>query len=80
MIGHKVRAAFRKNSNRPFLEVTIGVLVVGLITLVPVLGWIVKFVLAMAGLGALILTRFGTRKGIGTGPKAGSVASTEKQA
>ena len=66
MIGSKVRAAFRKNSYKPFLDVTIGVLIVALISLVPVFGWIAKFALAVAGLGALILTRFGTREGIKT--------------
>jgi len=40
-------------------------LLITLISFIPLLGWIFKFVLSLAGLGALILTRFGTHEGIG---------------
>ena len=67
-IGNKVRVAMRGNSHRPFLDVTIGVLTITVfslvVTCIPVLGWGVRFLLGMAALGALVLTRFGTQEGI----------------
>lgn len=64
-IGTKLRTAVAGNSYRPYLDLTIGMALLAIIAFVPVLGWLTRFVLSMAGFGALILTRFGTREGLG---------------
>ncbi len=78
-IGYMIRSAVRRNSYRPYIDVTIGMLLLALIPLVPVVGWVVKLVLVMAGLGAVVLTRFGSRDGIGLVPvpAVAPVASSE---
>lgn len=64
-LGHKVRVAIRGNSQRPFWDVTIGVLAITLVSLVPVVGLLIRFLLGLAAFGAFILTKCGTQQGIG---------------
>jgi hypothetical protein len=63
-IGHRMAAAFNSTWS-PILEAAIGTFVVtfvaGVVGWVPCLGWLAGAVLALAGLGAVILTRFGTQ-------------------
>lgn len=75
IVGARVRNALRGNSQRPFLDVTIGILLITLVTWIPVVGALVKFLLILIGLGALILTRFGKKDGIGTVPVTTSLAA-----
>jgi hypothetical protein len=44
----------------PFAALSLGVLIVGLLTMVPVLGWLISLVLFIVALGAVLSTRFGT--------------------
>lgn len=64
-LGYKVRVAIRGNSQRPFWDVTIGVLAITLVGLVPVVGLLIRFLLGLAAFGAFILTKCGTQQGIG---------------
>jgi len=64
-IGGWIRSKFQSNGYRPYLNVTLGVLVISLLSLIPVLGFLLEWLLAFAGAGAVILTRFGTQSGIG---------------
>ncbi len=57
---------------------TIGLLLITLIALVPLVGWVIKLAATMAGLGAFLLTRFGTREGIGFGPPVAAVAPSRE--
>jgi hypothetical protein len=42
-------------------ETVVGVILLGLVMLVPVLGHLVKCIAVLCGLGAVYWTRFGTR-------------------
>ncbi|MCL6472582.1 MAG: polymer-forming cytoskeletal protein [Firmicutes bacterium] len=46
--------------NAPVLQVVIGTLIIGVIGFIPVLGWLVSVVAVLFGLGAVILSKFGT--------------------
>jgi hypothetical protein len=63
-VGHRMAAAF-KSAWSPILEAAIGTFtltfVAGVVGWVPCLGWLAGAALGMAGLGAVILTRFGTQ-------------------
>jgi len=74
-IGNKIRTAIRGDSYHPYVDVTIGILLLGCISFVPVMGGLAKLILIMAGLGAVVLTRFGSRDGIGLTAVAEPVAS-----
>ena len=67
-IGTKLRTSLWGNSYRPYLDLTVGLALLTLISFVPLLGSLTRLVLIMAGLGALVLTRFGVREGIGLTP------------
>lgn len=45
----------------PVVAVLVGVLVLGLVSMLPLLGWLVGLGVGSLGLGAVILSRFGTR-------------------
>ncbi len=74
-IGTKLRTAVAGNSYRPYLDLTVGMALLAILALVPVLGWLTRFVLALAGLGALVLTRFGKREGLGLAPASAAIPS-----
>ncbi len=63
-VGHRMGAAFKATWS-PVLEAAIGTFVLtfaaGVVGWVPCLGWLAGAALGAAGLGAVILTRFGTQ-------------------
>ncbi|OIO39878.1 MAG: hypothetical protein AUJ75_00725 [Candidatus Omnitrophica bacterium CG1_02_49_10] len=69
IIGYIAVAAFigknilksSKRARNLFVEAIIGVLILFLISFLPVIGAIVKSLLVIAGFGAVIMTRFGTK-------------------
>jgi len=77
-IGTKLRSSLWGNTYRPYLDLTVGLALLTLISFVPLLGSLTRLVLIMAGLGALVLTRFGAREGIGLASLPELVASTQK--
>lgn len=63
LIGKKILKAVRI-SNKPMIyEALTGLIVIGIVVLIPVLGCIVKAIFGLMGLGAVAMTRFGTRQG-----------------
>lgn len=46
--------------SNPIIALALGVLLVGVLTMVPVLGWLLALVLFIIALGAVLTTRFGT--------------------
>jgi len=60
LVGQRLLAALQVTQAQPVLEVIIGVPVVALLSAVPCLGGLLALIVAAAGLGAVILTRFGT--------------------
>jgi hypothetical protein len=62
LIGKLLLAFFKVTRKPMLLEVTLGLVILALLSMIPVLGWLVKAVLVLAALGAVTLTRFGTQK------------------
>ncbi len=60
LIGHQVLAWFKASAS-PVLEVVCGAGIIALIALVPCVGVIVAVVAGAVGIGATMLSRFGTR-------------------
>lgn len=62
LIGDKVLQAVqaRESLRAPIVAVALGVLLLALLGAVPVIGWLVALGVGLIGLGAVILTRFGT--------------------
>ncbi|MEZ4252311.1 MAG: hypothetical protein R3B99_29205 [Polyangiales bacterium] len=52
---------FRSLGGRPVAQLAVGILVLFLLSLVPIVGGVVGFVVASLGLGAMLTTRFGAR-------------------
>ncbi len=63
VIGEKVMEALkaRQSWREPVIYVIVGVVLLALITALPVFGWLVGLFVGSLGIGAVILTRFGTR-------------------
>ena len=71
-LGQEVGDRFTRAINQtwqPILSTAFGTflltLVAGYVGLIPCVGWLFNFVLTLAGIGAVIMTRFGTRSGTG---------------
>lgn len=62
LIGLKFFKAFKKKGVPMFWEVVVGFAILFFVVMIPVLGWLIKTVVWMIGLGATIATKFGTRK------------------
>jgi hypothetical protein len=60
VIGERLLNALKVKQSQPLLEVVVGIGLVELLAAVPCLGWLLGLVLWLAGLGAVVLTRFGT--------------------
>lgn len=64
-VGHRIGMAFKWDMH-PAAEAGVGGLlmtfVAGGVGLIPCIGWVVSFVLVCVGLGAALLTRFGSRE------------------
>lgn len=63
LIGDKVLLAVqaRESLRAPMVAVALGVLILALLGAVPVIGWLVGLGVGLIGLGAVILTGFGTQ-------------------
>lgn len=60
LVGEKIIERMRATRTSPIIEALLGVLTLGLIGFVPIVGGIIKAVAFFIGLGAVILTKFGT--------------------
>jgi hypothetical protein len=60
VVGQRLLAALKVGKYQPLLEVIIGIPVISLLSAVPCLGWLLALIIAWVGLGAVVLTRFGT--------------------
>jgi len=80
-VGQKVLAALKAQKIRPVAAVVVGLLATGWLPAVLwliepcCLAWPVVILITSLGLGAVILTRFGTRRGLPTTPPAAPVAA-----
>ncbi len=63
LAGDKVLEAFnaRESVRTPIIAVVVGILLLAIIGMVPIIGWLVGLFIGLLGLGAVVLTRFGTR-------------------
>jgi hypothetical protein len=61
LAGEKILQALKARDILPVVAVVVGILILGLLTAIPFLGALVWVVVATLGLGAVVLTRFGTR-------------------
>ncbi len=59
LIGVKFFRAIKKPGRPMYLEIIIGFIILGLVALIPFVGWIVKILAWLVGFGATIATRFG---------------------
>jgi hypothetical protein len=60
VVGQRLLSAVNVKPSQPLLQAVVGIGLVELLTAVPCLGWLLGWILALAGLGAVVLTRFGT--------------------
>lgn len=60
LIGERVVGVSSSASMNPFGSLAIGVLIIGLVSLIPVLGWLVSVAVFVLAIGAALVTRFGT--------------------
>lgn len=59
-VGERLLQALNVREPQPVLEVAVGVALIELLTAVPCIGWLLGVLVSLAGLGAVVLTRFGT--------------------
>ncbi len=62
-LGGMVRQLFRVPDDVWMLDLALGVVLLVMLGLLPVVGWIFFLLLGMGGMGAVILTRFGSSQG-----------------
>ena len=60
LVGQRLLAALKVQETNQLVAVLVGVLLISLLTAVPCLGWLFAVVVGSLGLGAVVLTRFGT--------------------
>lgn len=61
LAGEKILGAFKMTNILPVLAVMLGMILLMLIGQIPILGWLVSCLVGLLGLGAVVMTRFGTR-------------------
>jgi hypothetical protein len=61
LAGERIVEAAKMREIAPMLAVVLGVLVLAIVGQVPCLGWLISLLIGTAGIGAVLLTRFGTR-------------------
>lgn len=61
LAGEKILQALKARDILPVVAVMLGVVVLMLIGQVPIIGWLISLAVGLIGLGAVVLTRFGTR-------------------
>jgi len=60
LLGRRLLAALHTSQPQPVVEVIVGVTLLTLLSEVPCLGWLLGVIATAIGLGAVVLTRFGT--------------------
>lgn len=60
LVGEKMMEALKLREPAPVVAVVIGVLLISLLAMVPCIGWLLALFVGLLGLGAAVLTRFGT--------------------
>jgi hypothetical protein len=68
LVGKKVLALFHRRNSSMLRETFWGLITLWLIGWIPYIGWMVKAVAIVIGLGAVLITRFGTYQGWKTIP------------
>jgi hypothetical protein len=63
LVGEKIMDSVkvRESWKTPVITVIVGVILLAVVSAVPIVGWIVSMFFGLLGLGAVVLTRFGTR-------------------
>lgn len=62
LVGQRLLEAFKLRNPNPLLEAILGIFLITLLwRAVPCLGWLFWFIITSLGLGAIVLTRFGTQ-------------------
>lgn len=61
VVGRRVLRALQAQNQPPLVEVAVGVVLLGLASKVPCVGWLASLLALSWGLGAVVLTRFGTK-------------------
>jgi hypothetical protein len=61
LAGDKVLRALKRQEIVPVIAVVVGIILLALIGVVPVIGWFIALLVSTLGIGAVVLTRFGTR-------------------
>ncbi len=61
LAGERILEALKVREVAPVLAVVVGVLLLAILGEVPCLGWLISLIVGTIGVGAVILTRFGTR-------------------
>jgi len=62
LLGHRLLAAMHTSQPQPVSEIIVGVAALTLLAQIPCLGWLVGVIASAVGLGAVVLTRFGTMR------------------
>jgi len=62
LIGMKLLALFKKNNHRPLQETFWGLFLLWIVGWIPVLGWMIKIVALVIGIGGVFASRFGTHQ------------------
>ncbi|OGC06375.1 hypothetical protein A2526_01520 [candidate division WOR-1 bacterium RIFOXYD2_FULL_36_8] len=62
LVGKKILQALKTYNKPMIIETALGFLIITLISFIPVAGLIIKFGASLIGLGAVIATKFGTKK------------------
>ena len=60
LVGRRIMDALHASQSQPVLEIIIGIGVLTLLSEVPCLGWFLGAIAGAVGVGAVLLTRFGT--------------------
>lgn len=76
LVGRRFLAALHTAQEQPVVEVIVGVVLLTLLAEVPCLGWFLGIIAGTIGLGAVVLTRFGTMRYIAQGPGTNLPASS----
>jgi hypothetical protein len=61
MIGEQIIHALTSRPHARYLPVVVGVIALAMVTSLPYIGWLVGLATGFVGLGAVLLSRFGTR-------------------
>ena len=77
VVGERILDAAKVKEVLPIVAVILGVFLLALVSAVPLVGWLVWLFVATLGLGAVVLTRFGTRAYPAPAPVAPPAPSAE---